>query len=249
MASGERVSLATEIVPRRGAAVGEEESMDLWERLAASLEHLPEEIEADRRRAKTLLAELLTQPPAVRAATAANLERLRSIALAELLVEHSLKGGAEAVELAELALAIAGVLDGSGGAAGLIEQVKARCWAAIGNALRVASRLAHAEAAFWQASYHLASSPDPLEESLFHRLRALLLRDQGKLETAIAVQEKAVELLHGFGRQVVAAISLIELAVLHLGREDVPSAVGFLRSAASALGSELATEIKVRRCE
>jgi tetratricopeptide (TPR) repeat protein len=229
--------------------MGEEESMDLWERLAASLECMPEEIEADRRRAKTLFAELLAQPRMLRESMAANLERLRSIALAELLLDHSFKGGAESAELAELALVVTGVLDTSGTAAGLVEQMKARCWAAIGNALRVAGNLAKAEAAYRQASYHLATSPDPLEESLFYRLRALLLRDQGKWGAAVAVQEKAVELLHGFGRPVVAAISLIELAALYLDRDNVLLAVGFLRSAALALGSEFASEIQLRDCK
>lgn len=242
-------SSATEIDPCRSAATGEEESMDLWDRLAASLERLPDEMEADRRRARALFAELLTQPPAVRESMVANLERLRSIALAELLLDHSLKGGADSAELAELALAVAGALDASGATAGLIEEVKARCWAAIGNARRAAGELATAQNAFRQASYHLAASPDPLEESLFYRLRALLLRDQGKLKAAIAIQEKAVELLHGFGRPVVAAVSLIELAVLQLEKEDVPQAVDFLRSAASVLGSELASELRVWRHE
>jgi tetratricopeptide (TPR) repeat protein len=217
--------------------------VDLWDRLQQALARLPEEIEADRRQAPALLAELLGEDATTRQAMAVTLERFRSVALTELLFERALQAGASGAYLAELALAIAGVLDNLGGAAGQVEQARARSWAALGNAHRLEGRLERAAAAFERAAFHLASSPDPLEESLFYRLKALLLRDRGDLEAAIAVQDRAVELLVGFGRPAPGAIALLVLAALHLAAEDAGCTIECLGAAAALLGSELAGEL------
>jgi hypothetical protein len=86
----------------------------LWDRLAAAVARRPAEVEADRRRAPGLLAELLSAEPVARASLAVTEERFRSIALAELLVERALREAAAGLGSAELALAIAGALDQSG---------------------------------------------------------------------------------------------------------------------------------------
>ncbi len=219
--------------------------MNLWDRLAAKLLDLPEQIAEDHYRAKALLTELLTQPEVVREQMAVSFERFRSIALVELLLERSTNDPApqEAVVLAELALAIAGTLDATGRASGLIEEARARSWMILGNACRRCGDLSRAQCAFETAAAHLASACDPLEESHFHRLRALLLRDFCQPLAAISVQERAVELLHGFGQPKAAAISLIELAALHLGMADIPPALDCLRAAVADLGSDLAPEL------
>jgi len=209
--------------------------MDLWDRLAAALSRLPEEIAADRERAPGLLAELLGEPPAVRERMAVHVERFRSIALAELLLERSLQQPAMAGELADLALGVAGVLDRSGGAAGLIDQITSRAWSARGNSHRLQGDFAEAESAFQRASYYLAISPDPLEESLFYRLRARLRRDQGNLESAVVMQERAVERLAGYAPPALTAEALIELAALHLAESNTGKTLAALAAATQVL--------------
>jgi len=215
----------------------------LWDRLAVALARRPEEVAADRRRAPGLLAELLSAVPAARATLAVTAERFQSVALAELLIARALEEGAHGLGSAELALAVAGALAESGCTAGLAEQLRARSWAAVANARRVQGRMEEARSAFERAAFHLASSPDPLEESLFYRLRSLLHRDLGDLGAAIAVQDRAVELLAGFGRPAPGAVALIELAALHSAAGDEACTRECLRGAAAMLGSELAAEL------
>lgn len=226
----------------------EDYAESLWDRLAAAVARRPEEVEADRRRAPGLLAELLSAGPLARATLAATEERFRSIALAELLVARALEEGAGGLESAELALAVAGALAKSDCTAGLAEQLRARSWAAVANARRLQGRLEEAGRAFERAAFHLASAPDPLEESLFYRLKSLLHRDRGDLGAALAVQDRAVELLAGFGRPAPGAVALIELAALHSAAGDEACARECLRGAAAALGSELADELTRGAC-
>jgi len=200
---------------------------------------MPAEVEADRQRAPQLLAELLAEPPAVRAKLAFTLERFRSIALVELLLSRAFQQGVEGQDLADLALAISGMLSTTGRWGGLVEQLRARLWGAIANARRLRRDLRGAENAFAKAAFHLASSADPLEESLFYRLRALLRRDQGSLPAAISHQERAVALLAGYGRPSLHALSLIELAGLHVTDVDIERTMDALRAAAALLVSEL----------
>jgi hypothetical protein len=82
----------------------------LWDRLAAALARRPAEVEADRRRAPGLLAELLSAGPEARATLAGTAERFQSVALAELLVARALEESAGGLDSAELALAISGAL-------------------------------------------------------------------------------------------------------------------------------------------
>jgi tetratricopeptide (TPR) repeat protein len=176
---------------------------------AASIS-LIEAVEQDRERAPHLFVELLSQPPVVRWQLAVNLVRFRSVALAGMLVDASRERRASGGELAELALAILGVLDPSWRT--LIDQGKARAWGALADVYRVQGDLARAEGACSRASFHLSNAPDPLENAHFHRLRARLLRSQGKLPEAIDLQEKAVRRLTRFATPAVTAEALVELA-------------------------------------
>jgi tetratricopeptide (TPR) repeat protein len=136
-------------------------------------------------------------------------------------------------EPAELALAILGVLDGSWG--GMVEQVKARAWGALANVHRLNGDFNRAEEAFYRASFHLANAPDPLEEAHFYRLRARLRRDQGKLDVAIALQERAVRRLVRFAAPALGAEALLELAALHLTARDRPQTRAVLQAAVGML--------------
>ncbi len=210
-----------------------------WERLSAATDSLVGEVAADRERAPALLAELLAEPPAVRERMAVNIERFRSPALAGLLVERSLQRKAAGGELAELALALLGALDETR-RAGVVEQAKARACGALANARRLQGDLEGAEHALHQAAYHVAASPDPLEEAWFYRLRARLRarlrRDEGRLGRAVALQMQAVERLAALARSPLIAEALVELAALHLAAGDRPRTLAALLAAAEAIG-------------
>jgi hypothetical protein len=207
----------------------------LWERLAAATDGLAVEVAADRERAPALLAELLSEPPPVRERMAVTLERFRSPALAALLVERSLAKKAAGGDLAELALALLGVIDDAR-RRGVVEQAKARACGALANARRLQGDLDGAERALHRVAYHVATAPDPLEEAWFYRLRACLRRDQGRLGGAVALQMQAVERLAATAHPHFVAEALVELAALHLAAADQPRTLVALLAAASALG-------------
>ncbi len=183
-------------------------------------------IEEDRERAPGLLAELLAEAPAVRERMAVTLTRFRSLALAGLLVARSFERRGAGEELAELALAVLGVLDGSWRA--LVEQRRAEAWGALAEACRLKGDIERAEAAWYRASFHLANAPDPLEEAQFYRLRARLFRDQGKRGPAVALLTRAVDLFARFAAPPLAAEALVELAGLHIGAGEREEALAAL---------------------
>ena len=194
---------------------------------------LIEAVEEDRERAPHLLIELLSHPPLVRWQMAVTLVRFRSVALAGLLADLSLERGAAGEELAELALAVLGVLDPSWRV--LIDQGRARAWGALANSARLQGDLTRAEAAFYRASVHLASAPDPIEEARFRRLLARLLRDQGRLDEAIGLQDRAVRRLARFAAPGLVAEALVELACLHREAGDEPRTLISLARACAVL--------------
>jgi hypothetical protein len=215
----------------------------LWERLAAATDGLAAEVAADRERAPALLAELLGEPTAVRERMAVTLERFRSPALAALLVERSLAKKAAGGDLAELALSVLGGIDDAR-RRGVVEQAKARACGALANARRLQGDLEGAGRALRRAAYHVAASPDPLEEAWYYRLRARLRRDQGHLGRAVALQMQAVERLAATACPHLIAEALVELAALHLAAADRPRTLAALLAAASALdeGAECLTD-------
>jgi tetratricopeptide (TPR) repeat protein len=193
---------------------------------------LIEAVEEDRERAPHLLVELLSYPPVLRWQMAVTLVRFRSVALAGLLVDLSRERRAAGEELAELALAILGVLDPWWRV--LIDQGRARAWGALANTHRLKGNLARAEAAFFRASVHLANAPDPIEEARFYRLRARSLRDQGKLEEAIGLQNRAVRSLTRFATPGLVGEALVELASLYKRAGDEQQTLIALARASAA---------------
>lgn len=72
----------------------------LWNRLAASLGLTLSDVEADRELAAGLLASMLAEAPAVRELMACGVERFRSVALLELLLDRSFEPGGGGEDLA-----------------------------------------------------------------------------------------------------------------------------------------------------
>jgi tetratricopeptide (TPR) repeat protein len=205
----------------------------LWDRVMQATD----EFATDRERAPGLLAELLGESAAVRERMAANVCRFRSLALGALLVERSLERKAAGADLAELALAIFGVLD-EARYTGAVEQAKARAWGALANAYRLQGDFERADRALRRAAYHVAVAPDLLEEAWFYRLRARVRRDEGRLGRAVVLQMKAVERLAAQARPRFIAEALVELSALHLAAADRPRTIAALLAAADALGGD-----------
>jgi hypothetical protein len=151
-------------------------------------------LDRERAEAPALAAELLAVPPEERG------ERLREArfhnwGLCELLLARSTAeetDSAEAVDLAVLVLAAADLLDRSRHAPPVVEDLKARAWAAAGEACLRREDLAGAEDALRGAASCLAQGTgDLLVEGRLLEFEASLRRHKGRTGEAAALLKMA----------------------------------------------------------
>lgn len=170
-----------------------------WKGILARLEQRLTLVALERGAAPRLLEELLRASAAQREELIRTRRRYQTLALCERLIEASLEAGfrepAQAVALAQLAIQVADRLDGDYYGPSVVQDLRARTWAYLGNARRVASDLAGAERDFARAE-ELArgGSADPMEEARILDLRASLLSDQGRFERAAELLEVVIDI-------------------------------------------------------
>jgi tetratricopeptide (TPR) repeat protein len=146
-----------------------------------------------------LLAELLDLPPATRVERARNDSRFQNLKLCELLQAQARRVWTDdpvaAVQLAHLAVEIAGRFDSARFGCSLTEDSKAVAWAYLGNAYRVASDLRRAEEALRiaQEHHHLAGE-DAFTEAEILGFTASLRKAQGRFEEAAQLLDRTIRL-------------------------------------------------------
>lgn len=179
--------LATFTPAAAGGAWDEEEC---WRRVFSRLEQRVALISLERADAPGRVDEILRLPAEQRPAW---LERGRgrygTLAVCELLIERSFEEGFEnpqrSVEIAELAVLLSDRLDAEHYGHAVVQDLRARAWAYLGNARRIRSDLPGAEQALAHAEVLAEEgSADPLEEARLLDLKASLLSDQGWFEKA-----------------------------------------------------------------
>lgn len=188
---------------------------EAWDRIFAQLEQRLALFASERATAPRLLDDLLQRPAAERNALVHAGRRFQSLALCDLLLDLSFDAGcrdsSEAIALAKLGILVADHLDTRHYGSAVVHDLKARAWAYLGNARRLASDFAGAEQALSFAdSLAEDGSADPLEEARLLDLKALLLSDQGWFEEAAELLDTVVEIyedvkdLHGKGRALIS---------------------------------------------
>lgn len=150
----------------------------------------------EARVAPGLFAELEALPPRRRRLLAGNGRRFRNWALTELVIDDCHRSAARdpehARELGKLAVVLAARLRVEVYGSGLVEDMRARAWACLGNARRLAGDLNGAEEAFRRAESHLWNgSCDPLEEGTFFDLKASLRHAQSRFGEAAELLDAA----------------------------------------------------------
>lgn len=160
-----------------------------WNRVCAGLRWRLAIARRERDAAPALVAELLGAGEAERLLLIRSRSELRTPAVCDLLLDRSFAQGfpdpARAAELAGLAVRIADELDPGFYGRSLVQDLRTRAWAHLGNARRLASDFVGAEQALAIAESHQkAGSADPLEEARVLDFQASLLSDRGQLEEA-----------------------------------------------------------------
>ncbi len=173
----------------------------------------------ERREAPGLLVDLLDRPAGERAALARTNPRFQTWGLFELLVERSwetcVQQPAWAEEIGRLALELSEKLDPVRYRAELIEDLRARAWAYLGNARRVLSDLEGSEEAFAAARIHLEKGTgEPLERALLLDLEASLLRARRRFAEAERSLRRAVSIFRRTGDLHRAGRSLVNLSTV-----------------------------------
>lgn len=203
-------------------------------------------VQNDREEAPARVEELLALPPRERQEALRSEPRYRNPAVCDRLIEASFQAGfddpALAVALAELAIELADRIDPAAYGRALALDVKARAWAYLGNARRLASDLCGAaEALDLAQSLSNEGSGDPLEQARILDLRASLAADRGGFDEALELLDMVIDIYgeirepHRLGRALLgkgvvvghqgdaaAAAALIRRSLPLLDRESEP---------------------------
>ncbi len=217
------------VIPFRSAP---SESYDLaFERSQSFAARWSRILQHERAEAPALLRELLGRTGRQREMLLRNGLRFRTWGLIELLADRSLEVCIEdpwgGEELGRLALRIADLTDALRYGDDQLEDLRARAWSHIGNALRIRSDLQGAEAAFQRGWKHLElGTGDLFELAVFLDLQASLRRSQRRFPEALRLLKRAVHLFTRLGDSHRAGRSLVNLsmALSYSGRaeESVP---------------------------
>jgi transcriptional regulator with XRE-family HTH domain len=190
-----------------------------------------------RRRAPALWLRLRPYAARERRALVKEAEEFRSWALCELLCAESARAAADnaarSVELAELALEVAGVV---GGEPAWRSRVEGYAWAFLGNARRVAGDLAAADKALGRASElwaaGAAADAGVLDGARLLDLEAMLRLDQRRCPEALELFERALA-MGGVGEARARRLLAKAKALEEMG--ECEQAIGVLRQAAPLL--------------
>jgi tetratricopeptide (TPR) repeat protein len=183
---------------------------------AQSFQEREQTLARERVQAPGLFVELTGHSEDRRGLVLHNSPRFHTWGLFELLVERtsetSIHSPVRAEELGALALKLSDVLDRDRYGTKLIEDLRARAWAYIGNASRVRSDLHAAEEAFAAAHVHLkAGTGDSLERAILLDLEASLRRDQRRFDEALSLLRRAVSIFLQSDQQHRAGRSLLKI--------------------------------------
>ncbi len=181
----------------------------------AKLEQRMALISLERNAAPRLVNELLRHAAVDQLQLVRSSRRFQTLAVCDLLIEKSFDEGfrepVHSVELAEVAIEVAGQLDSGYYGKSVVQDLKARAWAHLGNARRIGSDFIGAEQAFVMAEMLSdEGSADPLEEARILDLKASLLSDQGWFEQAAELLDEVIDIYddvkeyHRQGRAVIS---------------------------------------------
>lgn len=143
---------------------------------------------------------------------------------------------ASAVELAELAVVIAGRLDVEHYGVGLVEETRALAWAHLGNASRIASDLRRSEEAFETAEAHLGrSGGDAMTEAQILSFKASLRNSQGRFDEAAELLDQAIAIYREAKDRHLEGKALIQRGMILGDRGRFAEAARFLRRGLSRI--------------
>jgi tetratricopeptide (TPR) repeat protein len=191
-------------------------------RLQEEIGHWDETVAVfESRQAPELLAELTGRPFEQQLQLVEEREEMHVWGFCRLLLRQSQEAvfddPLQAVDLADLAVRIAGRLD-DGYDPNWVLDLRAQAWAQLGNARRVVGELRSAEDAFRRAEGFLArsTSGNTQAQAEIYALKSSLRRDQRRLKEALGLAAQALALYrenqnsHGIGKLILSEAKILE---------------------------------------
>lgn len=196
------------------------------------------EAAAARERAlgRELFEELMHHPAARQHLLVGNSLRFRSRTLCEILLQESFEAGfrdvARSLELARLAVALVELLaEESCGSAEILDSLKARAWAQLGNAYRVNQDYSQAEGAFAHTESYLSSRGriGLIDKARVLDLLASLRKDQHRFAEAVQILDRVGSIYRRLGQWHLLGRTLQQKAVVVGETGDTETQISLLR--------------------
>lgn len=223
-------------------------------RVARSLRRIGLELQVDRAGAHQLVARLLRHAPERRRLLVRERERYRTYSVADALVDACRATGSEdpagAEELAELALWILDRLERVRYPEDMLNDLRARAWAAIGDCRRIGCDLASVSRAFELAEGFLErGTGDPVDAASFLDLRVSYLIDQHRFREADDALRLLLDVYRDAGDRHAEGRVLLKRATLRREQGRLYDAIELLEEAQAAvdLAREPHLELPLRR--
>jgi tetratricopeptide (TPR) repeat protein len=222
---------------------GPDDYQPVFERVAVTLAAREREFAAERREVPALKSRLADMSPPARRRAMRNDPDFQRWALVEALIEEgreaSVSDAARALELAEVALEGAAVLDEARYSAAALADLAARAWAQRGNALRILARFTEAQQSLERADELLArGSGDPAERCRVLMMSATLLSAQKRYDEAAGRLDRALRMARRAGERHLEGSALVRKALIAQRREDAEGALELLRRSLSLIDHE-----------
>ncbi len=199
-------------------------------------------LQSERMEAQELAADLLRHPVERRLILVQNSARYQSWGLCELILQKAAAAAGEPLqmrELAELAVTMAESLRTMTYSPVLVQDLKARAWAGLGNSHRVLSDFRAAEQCFQVAESHLArGSGDRLERARLLDLKASLRNYQGRTEEAISLLNRAIAIYQRSGQRHLLGRALLNKGHVTMWTGELETAIALLRQGLSLVDAE-----------
>lgn len=209
----------------------------------SSLEVRGEARDRDRARAPKLFTELMRHPVSRQRALIQRTWRFKNYVFGEYLLEQSYQSvfdePSRAEDLAELALSVAKQLEGSHYGPALINDLKARAWAYVANARRVANDFAGAAEAMTEAKKWLGQGTDDiLLKARLLALEGTLRREQRRFDEAHQRFDEALEIYREAGESHWENRTLVSVAHAYHDAGEPDKSIQLLKKVIPALDAE-----------
>jgi tetratricopeptide (TPR) repeat protein len=214
----------------------------VFDRVFAGVAASERAVEVERAQGRELAAELLQHLPAHQRMLVGNSTRFRNRFLAELLLAESHEACSrdpeQSLGFARLALDVASRLDErSCGGAELLNGLRARAWAQVGNALRIGADHPGAEAAFASAEALCGriEGAGLLDRARVLDLEASLRKDQRRFGQASRLLDRVITIYEKLGQSHLLGRALSQKATLCGEAGQTEAEIVFLRHALELL--------------